>query len=785
MTTARPPGADRAPLAGIAALAAALIGAGLRPGFSLWYRDIHGYWSMQAECFVRAIAQGSLPLWNPAVSFGMPMLADPSYQVAYPFTWLNLAMGVVAYYKLYTLFHVAWAGAGFYLLLAHLGLERRAALSGAATWIASGPLLVVVSHTHHFAGSSWIPWVLLALDAALQRPSLRAGLLLGVAAALQVLAGSGDLCLMTAFLGTGWILARAWASRGARREWRRPVRALAVAGAAAAALSAVQWLPALALLRSGHRLGMSDAARMYWSLHPASLLDFLVPGLVAGLPLDSAARAALFESREPLFAAQYLGAAALVLAGFGALAARGLLRACAVVGLPAAVLLALGRHTPFYPILAAVTPLGLLRFPSKYVILVGFFWALLVALGVEAWLRGDVPARRRRAVVGLALGLAVLALAAGLWVGAAPPELMRHLAEARAADVSAAAARLLSSAALLGLAGLLASFGARTGRLAAVARIALLLLALGDLVRVGRGVNPAAPEELLTSRPSWSGLVPAGSRLYVSQGQSLELARVPQGWEPRWAQALGRIELAWPPLGARAGFTGSFDGDFTGLAPPLLSNLTLILSGVEGAPLSTRLLRLGGVDFVVTASDTEWPELEPVVEVPTHLRRPVRVFRVPRSAPDAYFVGRARAAGEPRSVLLLREEGFDPEREAVVAGIAQDAGRIEASGRVWEVARRPDRLELGVEASEPGYVVVLQTYDTGWRARVGAAPAALLRANVLFQAVAVPAGRSHVVLEYRPGSVVLGAAVSALGVLVCLVAGLRGPRRVAPGGSAL
>lgn len=769
MATARPPRADRAPLLGLAALAAYLLNQALRPGLSLWYRDVHGYWSMQAECFVRAVANGGLPLWNPAVSFGLPMLADPSYQVAYPFTWLNLVMDVVTYYRVYALFHVVWAGVGLHLFLVRLGLGRRAAFAGAAAWIASGPFLVVISHTHHFAGTAWIPWVMLALEAALARSSVRTALVLGAAAAGQVLAGSGDVCLMTAFLGLGWILARAWARRIG--EWRGIGLTLVGSGAIAAALSAVQWLPALTLLRSGQRLEMSDATRLYWSLHPSSLLDFLVPGLVAELPLNAAARAALFESREPLFAAQYLGAAALALAALGVVAPRTPLRGFALVGLPAAVLLALGRHTPVYPALVAATPLALLRFPSKYVILVGFFWSLLVAIGVEAWLLASIAPVRRHAVAGLAGVLAMTALAAGLWIGAAPPAVMRHLDAASPAAVSAPATRLFWTAGLLAAGGLLVVFGSRTGRLAGTSRVALLLLALADLARVGPAVNPAAPARLLTGGPSWAPLVPAGSRLYVSQTpDSLELARVPLGWQAQWASALGHIELAWPPTGARAGFLGSFDGDFTGLAPPLLSNLTLILRGVEGAPLSTRLLRLAGVDYVVTAAATAWPDLEPVAEIPSFLRRPVRLLRVPRSAPDAYFAGRARVAGEPRSLLLLSEEAFDPEREVVVAGIGQDQGGIDVTGTVREIARRVDRLEFEVQASGPGYLVVLQTHEAGWRARVDGTPTHVLRANVLFQAVAVPGGRSRVVLEYRPGSVFLGAAVSAVSALFLLAA---------------
>jgi hypothetical protein len=42
--------------------------------------------------FVRAVASGAAPLWDPHVAFGHPMLANPNTQVLYPPTWLNLIL---------------------------------------------------------------------------------------------------------------------------------------------------------------------------------------------------------------------------------------------------------------------------------------------------------------------------------------------------------------------------------------------------------------------------------------------------------------------------------------------------------------------------------------------------------------------------------------------------------------------------------------------------------------------------------------------------------------------
>ena len=55
-------------------------------------RDLHVDFFPQAEAFVRAIFASSWPLWDSTVSFGQPLLADPSAQILYPFHGLNLLL---------------------------------------------------------------------------------------------------------------------------------------------------------------------------------------------------------------------------------------------------------------------------------------------------------------------------------------------------------------------------------------------------------------------------------------------------------------------------------------------------------------------------------------------------------------------------------------------------------------------------------------------------------------------------------------------------------------------
>jgi uncharacterized membrane protein YfhO len=81
------------------------------------------------------------------------------------------------------------------------------------------------------------------------------------------------------------------------------------------------------------------------------------------------------------------------------------------------------------------------------------------------------------------------------------------------------------------------------------------------------------------------------------------------------------------------------------------------------------------------------------------------------------------------------------------------------------LADEPERVVLRVEARRPGLLLLSDTYAAGWSCRVDGAPAHILRANYLFRAVEVPAGRHEVELRYRPRGLVVGMGFTAVGLL--------------------
>jgi hypothetical protein len=755
-------------LVGLALLPLFLFRPAILDGQVLFIRDIGTVWYPQVESFVRCIAAGSWPLWDAYRGFGQPLLADPGAQVLYPLTWLNLLLRPWHYYTLFAVFHLIVSSLGTYLLARRWGGSPAAAFLAAAVWCLSGPLLSFVSLWHHFTGAAWIPWLLLAADRALSSGKTSHALAWGALLALQILAGSADMVVIAGVA----VLAHAlsahvrWRAPAAEANWRLG-RSTLIAGVVAAGLSAALWLPALALARESLRWQLPLADRTTWSLHPAALLGLLCQVNWGGLPRLTADAGSLRDLQAPFLYSVYLGAptAGFVAAALASGATRAAFLACLGLG---SLLMALGRYAGVYGTATLLLPaLQILRFPVKWMILVALAWSLLAGLGYDAW-----RAPGRRTDVGWSLGvLAPLALAATAL-------LLASAAVGRRPGLSGLTGPLLVGGGLLGVTALLALARRFSTSAAWAPTVGLAVLALGELTLRQQRIQHFAPRELFTHRPAVLDLLrePGTWRLYVYDysavayggqdqhraGWGYVLASAPEGFSRPAAIALGVQMYLNPPTAGRWGLYGSYDVDLLGLAPEPLTQLVKLLRRSEQDTTHLRLLRLGGVAYVLALHrEPWWDDLAPVGSRPGLFQQPIQVLRVPDPLPRARLVGAARIADGDGALALLADPGFDPAREVILAGgVARDAPGF--SGGDARITRLdPDRVQVEVDAPQAAYLVLADAFQPGWRARVDGSEVELLRANVAFRAVAVPAGRHQVDFHYRPTEVWLGSVASA------------------------
>ena len=157
--------------------------------------------------------------------------------------------------------------------------------------------------------------------------------------------------------------------------------------------------------------------------------------------------------------------------------------------------------------------------------------------------------------------------------------------------------------------------------------------------------------------------------------------------------------------------------------------------------------------------------------------RPVReaagavLYENERARPRAFAVHRIVVASTPREAIRRLATGEVRPEEAVVledptAPATAGAGPSVVSIQIDE----PLRVELLATMNGDGYVVLADTIYSGWRATVDGVEAPIFAANGLFRAVVVRDGSHRVRFEYRPRSLHIGAAITA--ITTCLAAGL-------------
>jgi hypothetical protein len=235
-------------------------------------RDLTAYNLPIEKAIHDAYARGRLPVWLSEVSGGRPLLPNPNIGALYPLRPLLAVLPFPLAARLFPILHWAAAGIGMILLLRTFGCSAAAAWVGAVTYVFSG---VSVSEVFfpHLPGLALLPWVVRAF-ARLPESGRRGVVWLSLLLALDLLAGD----VFTVGLALGACVL--WSLRevprvSPGRSFARLAASLALAVLAAAPqiLATALWIPETQRSVLGLRLGEV----FYFSIHPARLLELVVP----------------------------------------------------------------------------------------------------------------------------------------------------------------------------------------------------------------------------------------------------------------------------------------------------------------------------------------------------------------------------------------------------------------------------------------------------------------------------------------------------------------------------
>jgi hypothetical protein len=703
----------------------------------------------QIQFLAQSLARGESPAWLPFAFSGHPQVADPQAMIFSPpyFLLALLDPAPSPWAADATLLAVVFlGGAALMLWFRDQGWHWAGALIAALAFSYGASMAWRIQHIGQILSLAYLPMALLCLDRALARRSVLYGAAAGLAAALMVL-GRDQIAMLSVYLLAGFTVWRFFRGGQPLAEARACLLPLTAAALVGVAVVAVPVLLSALLAAESNRPGIDYIGAGRGSLHPALLMSAFIPELFgpSGRMADYWGPPS-FPWNAGIYLAQnmgqaYFGAIPLLLLILGGL--RGHLWEREVrfytVACGAMLLYAFGWYTPVFRLFYEVLPgVDLFRRPADATFLIGALAAILAGYGVHR-LFSDPPRTWERRHVAIAAGTVLAAFAVGiglaLWLGKLG-QLPVPLA-----------------AAALSYAGAAAALAAARPRIATKPMLAAAILAAFTVADLAYNNGPNGATALPTAH--YDVLDPATRNATIAflkdnvvqtgtRRDRIELAGLGFHWPN--ASLTHRLEntLGYNPLrlGLYSKATGAIDTsglpdqrEFAPLFPSYRSTLADLLGLrfiVTGVPVETMDHRLKPADLKLLARTGDG-----FIYENTHAMDRVLFATDARAADFSRMLqdGRWPDADLRTTVLLEETPGAQPPRRP---------------GKVRIASYR--NAEVLVEADSPdgGWVVLNDLWHPWWSASVDGQPARLLRANVLFRAVAVPPGRHTVRFVFRP-----------------------------------
>jgi hypothetical protein len=737
-----------------------------------WDAKAHFY--PQLQFLAQSIHGGESPFWAPFVFSGSPQIADPqSLLAALPFVLLAVLDPSPGFRAAdaAVLIMLGLGGVALLALFRDRGWHPVGGLVAATCFAFGASAAWRIQHVGQILSLSFLPiasWLLLR---ALARRSSAYGFSSGVAAGFMAV-GRDQVAYLGLWTLAGIALGQLWYAPSRRTILRDAAGPLLSGILGGALVAAVPVCLTVLLSEASNRPTIDFTSAGQGSLHPALLLTAVIPNLFGvdgplldywGPPSPRWGAADLFLARN--MGVLYMGALPIALLVMGVL--RGVLwrREVQPFAFSAAIMLlyALGRYTPSFRFAFDLIPgVGLFRRPADATFVLGALLAILAGFVAHCWWTGTLPpvSRFRRMVE-------AIVVASPLALGAALAGSKGTLALASGPIVKAASCLAASLAAL----SLLPRIADR-GQAAAV--IGLLALVIVDLAWNN------GPNESTALLPQTYEVLDPQSRNPILVTLKEHVGRVSNG--------LDRVELTglgfhWPNaslvhrlhnvLGynpVRLGLYTAATGAEDHVALPQQRKFSPLFPSYR-----SRLADLLGLRFIATGVPIEQidPRLEPGDLTLLASYPEGYIYENPRAMPRVLFAVRAQTADfeallgngawpdvDPSETVLLPEASgasARPLAEFSAAPVGTDTwlpARPETAPaertRLHVATYRNTEIVIDVETPDSGYLVLNDPYHPWWFAQVDGQETKILQANVLFRAVAVPAGRHRARFTFRP-----------------------------------
>jgi len=732
-----------------------------------FFRDLAAYFYPIKFSVAGSFKAGHLPLWEPHMATGFPILAEFQSAVFYPPSVIFYLVPFFAAIQFSYVFHYAVAASGSYILLRSWTQPIYLCVIGSILFSFGGTMVSLTNLLNHFQSAVWLPWLVYCWERAVENKRWSTLVVFSMVAVCQLLAGSPEVFAFSAAL---LVLDSVRMYRKGQSGFVSCyVARFSAAGLMIMGIAMVQLLPTAELILQSRRDHAIPAPEAFaWSLRPWALIGLFLPMLEPDTSLSVGVRL-LLTDRLPLLLSNYLGNIAVF--GFCSWLFTARMRERLVIaGLIAISLLcAFGSYTPVYPELYKWLPgFHSIRFPEKFYFITFAILVLGIIRGIGALTDGDNCRTTVIILLGVPMGWLVIYLLVRL-----NPILLGHwiqpLEWAHATLNPASIAAILFSmekqiAISVLLAGIFLLHHLKLLR-AGLWQILLVLVVFVDLSVANKPLHFLRDKNRIQDAPRILEKPPTHARIfYYPPGNNLHPSFVSVTGQPSYEKGTEvALNNLLPNAGLMYGFEYFQDIDALGRR-----SYTDFLNFINGLAPERRgkLLQVLNVKYVVTFHALNVKGLKLLHEFPEHYSR---MYEVTDSVPRTYLASHPVYDPDPISTLRrLSTDMFDPAREVVIDAPIRLERETEFRGTANIELYQNDRVRITARLHEPGILVLTDAFYPGWKVYVDKHPKRILRANYLFRGVELTPGNHTVEFVYDPASFKIGLFISLMTLALLL-----------------
>jgi len=166
----------------------------------------------------------------------------------------------------------------------------------------------------------------------------------------------------------------------------------------------------------------------------------------------------------------------------------------------------------------------------------------------------------------------------------------------------------------------------------------------------------------------------------------------------------------------------------------------------------------------INTYDQEFNPFELIKTFPTYY-----LYQNKEAMPRAFMIHEAVFSDNDSDVLIgLKNSSFDWKKTVILSGKGSNMHFPITNSKVRIYDYKPTDIKIQVTSSQPGFLVLSDTYYPGWNAYINGSKVEIFRANYAFRAIEIDSGNHNIEFKYEPVSVYLGAIVSLISMLIFL-----------------